>query len=301
VERETLREAARVSNFCLVEDVKESNMDNRRSGFRRFGIAGLLMVALCIVAVGGSSQAGPVFTTLLPDGEILIDPTVTIKGTVTGTAAKGTYTRNGKTLTTSDKQLAATKKHAAEYNGATEFTANYTIVLNKDKSVDTSKSTVTFTTVNYTSGGNLVASGFQTLPITITGVNLINNDPTKIESFTFSSTNWYPPNATGAGGITNNGLSGSINLSTGATSIASSYNSKTNGSVYTYNTTGMIAAPEAKPDPDPTERGNPEIFSPAPAAPEPATWILMLTGFAGVVYHQRKTRWLSRYLGKADP
>jgi hypothetical protein len=82
-----------------------------------------------------------------------------------------------------------------------------------------------------------------------------------------------------------------INLNTGETSYMASYSSKGTGAVYKYNVTGKIAAPAPVPEPQPKEFGDPEIFTPAPDPAEPATWIMMLTGFAGIgvfVYRQRR-------------
>jgi hypothetical protein len=228
---------------------------------------------------------------ILQDGETLIDPTITVKGTSTGNAVAGPYMRDGMTLMTSDVALKTAQDYATRYNGPTEFTANYTIVLKPDNTVDATKSMVTFTTVNYTvsTGPNmtsLVTSNFATQPITITGVTLKNNDPTMITGFTFMSTNWYPANGPAANRLDQKGLSGMINLATGASNYTASYADKGTGAVYTYNVTGMTPAPNPFPDMA-SGPGNPDIFTPAPdAVPEPATWIVMLAGIAGVACHR---------------
>jgi hypothetical protein len=148
---------------------------------------------------------------------LVIDPTITIKATASGTATGGT-------------QPAIDNAHAMEYDGPTSFTANYTIVLKADGTVDKTKSTIKFKTTTYTANGMEEPSSFTTLPITITGVTL-NKDNT-IASFTFSSLNWYPNAA--AEGITNNTLSGSINLNTLQSQYTASYKDNTTGGVYKY-------------------------------------------------------------------
>jgi hypothetical protein len=147
----------------------------------------------------------------------VIDPTITIKATASGTATGGT-------------QPATDNAHAMEYNGPTSFTANYTIVLKPDGTLDTTKSTVTFKTLTFTDNGVLTNSGFTTLPITITGVTL--NKDNSIASFMFSSLNWYP-NAD-AEGIKNNTLSGSIDLNALQSKYTASYIDNATGGVYKY-------------------------------------------------------------------
>jgi len=176
--------------------------------------------------------------------------------------------------------------HAATYNGPTSFTADYTIFLKPDNTLDpTQKSTVTFTTINYTHKEGkrrprLERSDFKTLPITITGVT---HDKDGKISFTFESNDWYP-NAAGSN-LVNNGLSGSIDLGTGAVSIKTSYISKNDGNaIYTYNVTGKVGAGGAG--------GGPGGGRPS-ALPEPATWMTMLAGIPGFValaYRRRKRR-----------
>lgn len=231
----------------------------------------LVLCSASVVSVMLSARqtlGDSILTGLSPlDSETVIDPTVTVQATASGSAVAGTYVRNGTTMTTSDKQAAAANEHAAEYDGSTQFTANYTIALKPDNTVDSTNSTVTFVTINYTAKGKLVTEtppGFTTLPITITAVTL--NPDNSVASFDFNSTNWYPPTATGAGGLNNNGLSGSINLNTGAASYTASYGSKSNGAVYTYSVTGQVV-------------------------PEPGTWMpaaSALCGIALVAYRRRE-------------
>ena len=165
------------------------------------GIATVLLTSV----VGGALICLPAqASTLWLD----IDPTgsITINGTATGTAAAGTSSITG--MPTTATQLANAQTHAAGYDGATQFTAKYDITLNAQNMFVAG--TVTFVTNSYTSSGTTVTSDFTTQPITITGATV--NPDGSIASIDFSSTNWYPANGTGAGGLTNNGLSGTINL-----------------------------------------------------------------------------------------
>jgi hypothetical protein len=115
------------------------------------------------------------------------DPTVTVKGDNNGTAAAG---KNDAGKDTSAVQLKTAQDYVSRYNGATEFKGDYTIVLKPDKTVDPTKSTVTFITVNYTSSGKLVKSNFTTQPITITGVTLKDDS---IASFMLTPTTGIQP------------------------------------------------------------------------------------------------------------
>ncbi len=182
-------------------------------------------------------------------GNALAD-TITVDATSKGTAAKGPCT--------SDDDLKSAQEHAKEYDGATKFKADYTIVLKADNTVDQTKSSVTFTTVTYTSGGTEVKSNFKTLPIVITSVTL--NMDKSVKSFTFKSTDWYPD--ADSVGIKNNTLSGTINLSTGDSTYTASYIDNSNGAIYTYTVTGKIKAPAPVPGPLPPTFGDPEYLSP---------------------------------------
>ena len=66
--------------------------------------------------------------TRLPNGVVVIDPTITIRGTTTSSARAGQYERGGETLTSTDKQVDREGGHAADYDGETVITAEYNIV-----------------------------------------------------------------------------------------------------------------------------------------------------------------------------
>src|SRR5262249_20320596 len=88
-----------------------------------FALFRTVFVALGVVFSGGNALAI----------SFLLDPTVNVQGTSTGTAAAGTTPAG---TPTSPGDVAAAASHAAQYNGATSFTANYTIALNPDGSLD---------------------------------------------------------------------------------------------------------------------------------------------------------------------
>jgi hypothetical protein len=153
---------------------------------------------------------------------------ITINADSKSSAEKGKYTDGGKEMESTDQEVKAAKVYNMQYDGPTEFKAIYDIPLIAGK-VDVSKSTVKFITVNYTdrtykkktkemvseemekalikkgqsvyrdgdyayifSKATLEPSKFPTLPIKITEVTL-NKDKSNVESFKFSSNDWYPP------------------------------------------------------------------------------------------------------------
>ncbi len=228
--------------------------------------------------------------------DIVMSDTITVSATSTATVEKGTYVRNGETLITSDAQLATRQQHAAEYDGHTDFTANYTVVLKDDGTLDRDQSTVTFRTLTYTDGGTLVddQTRFTTLPIPIYEVML--NADKSLASFKFESPNWYPANATGAGLINNLNLFGSIDLNApGETSYQAQYTSKSSGAIYTYNVTGLVLY---QPKPNPAQPDScadvpgcaPFLAPTAEITPEPSAWPMVLTGLAGTIVLARRRR-----------
>jgi hypothetical protein len=226
-----------------------------------------------LVACVTQSQAAPV--------------TVSIAAKATGTAKKGEYTRNGMKQMTGDKQLADAAAYVLKYNGDTTFDAVYDITLGADKKVDSSKSTVKFITKTFSDEGTEAKSNFMTLPITITDVTLMGGDATMIASFKFDSTDWYPPDATGANGLINMGLSGMIDLKSGDSSYLASYAAKNTGAIYMYMVSGKIKPPAPFPDPLPDDFGDPEMFTPAPSVPEPASIPAMVLALASITSCRR--------------
>ena len=55
--------------------------------------------------------------TRLPNGVVVIDPTITIKGTTASSARAGQYERGGETLTSTNQQVNREAAHAAAYDG----------------------------------------------------------------------------------------------------------------------------------------------------------------------------------------
>jgi PEP-CTERM motif len=217
-----------------------------------------------------------IFASSLVRADSILDPLIYINGTSSGTAVAGVNSRG---VATTAKQLADRQKHAADYDGPTEFSADYTIVIRPDNTIDASKSSVIFQTINYTGSGKLVESNFKTLPIQINDATVKDG---KVVSFSFEATNWYPDTAQGANTITNNELSGSIDLTTGKTSYIASYISKSTGAVYLYTVTGDIKKPMPEPGPQPDAYGDPEVFTPVTdEVPEPTTLLLLGGGLIG--------------------
>ena len=139
--------------------------------------------------------------------------------------------------------------HAKTYSGDYDVTFDYTIATKKNPDGSTvvdpaGMSTVTLTDTAMTFGS------FTTWPIKVTGATFGADG--SLTSFMFSSTDWYPNADTD--GITNNGLSGSVDLSSNVATVTSSYIDSTSKSIYTYQFT---------------------------AVPEPAEWVMILTGLAG--------------------
>jgi hypothetical protein len=158
-----------------------------------------------------------------------------------------------------------------QYDGPTEFKADYTIGLKADGSFDPSKSSITLTTVNYTSrtyvvrksadisaedeaalvkagksvvrNGDdayifskptVVKSGWKTLSIPITEATLKDG---KLQSFKFKADAWYgdrPPS------IIDKGIDGQVDLTTGKASFTAKYQSASTGVIATYVIDGTV-------------------------------------------------------------
>jgi hypothetical protein len=139
--------------------------------------------------------------------------------------------------------------HAKGYSGDYDVTFDYTIATKKNPDGSTVFDPAGMSTVKLTDTSMKFGS-FTTLPIKVTGATFGADG--SLTSFMFSSTDWYPNAATD--GIKNNGLSGSVDLSSNVATVTSSYIDNTSGSIYTYK------------------------FD---AVPEPAEWVMILTGLAG--------------------
>jgi hypothetical protein len=200
-----------------------------------------------------------------------IDPTITIQGTTTAATVKGSYTRpSGAVVTTTDAQLTQQTAHAKEYDGPTRFTADYSIDTFGEGVFESG--TVTFTTIYFTwthdGTTEKFMSNFTTEAIPITGATF--NPDGSVASFTFYANNWYPETEDGYDLIINHGLQGTINLKTGMAEYMASYQIRSNAAVDTFTIAGRIATPE------------------------PATWAMLLVGFAGLGFagfaHGRRGR-----------
>ncbi len=235
---------------------------------------------------------------------------ITYSSTSSGTAvagtvrnADGTEKKDGdnKPIPTSPEDLTDDKGFAGQYDGPTDFMADYTIVLDDKNMLDLTKSKVIFTTINYTARNynrrtekygkpSLVRSNFKTPEIQITDIKFIDNDPKKgVESFNFKSNIWYPKTEPQGNSLINNDLAGTINLKDGKSSYTASFIRIPTGSVYTYKVDGMKKANDPFPPPgeDPRE---PFVFSPGTAAiPEPLTLLGSLTAVGFGITFKRKS------------
>jgi hypothetical protein len=221
---------------------------------------------------------------------------MTYSSTASGTATAGTVRnadgtekkdQNGMPIPTTPADLSMDKGFAGQYDGATEFKADYMICLDANNMLDMAKSMVTFKTINYTSRtynprtgtygrSSLVNSNFTTPSIKITGVKFMNNDPTMgVESFDFASDLWYPKTEPQGNSLVNNGLSGTINFKTNKSSYKASFIRIPTGSVYTYTVNGMKKQPSPFPDPAEDPR-SPYVFSPPESVPEPNSNLSLL-------------------------
>jgi hypothetical protein len=147
--------------------------------------------------------------------------------------------------TTSDAALRRNADHAKDYDGATKFTARYTIKYDAMGMLDTSASSVTFDVVNFTNKGTVEPPrpAFTTKPAKITDVTLTADCPPKVKSFKFSTDDWYPDAATGAGGLKNRTMSGTLDLSASTATWTAKYAIIADGAIYTYSITGKVAPP----------------------------------------------------------
>ena len=196
--------------------------------------------------------------------------TISLGGNSISSVQEGTFTKDGKDTKTPKDELEKETKNAKRYDGKTHFQSTYNIFWDKDDLLDTTRSIVRLRTINYTLDGVIEPSNFTTLPIKVTSIKFVddNDKMMGIESFMFNSKDWYPSTAPGAGGITDNGLSGSINLITGESSYNASYIVKNNGAKVTYKITGKKK--DTPPPPPSNTRGSGNPFAPR-SIPEPSS------------------------------
>ncbi len=197
--------------------------------------------------------------------------TLTLDGDATSSAAKGMFTPEGETTEreTTDAELIYWKYYYKQYDGPTQFTAEYTVNLNADGTFNPTGSTIKFTTVNYTSRYKLTvrdslsdaqqaeeeAKGFTvyreggkvyilkkatllpyvwpTLSIPITEATLVDG---KLHSFKFKG-DWYSNLPTG---FIDKGVEGAIDLAKCTAEFTAKYQEPYSGSIGTYVTTGKI-------------------------------------------------------------
>jgi hypothetical protein len=208
-----------------------------------------------------------------PDAPKDITGTIGIDAKSISSAEKGKFTPKGdKEKESTDKELSGRAAYYKQYDGPTEFKAEYTIGLKEDGSFDASKSSVTFTTVNYTSRTlvsqqksttvsaedeadlikqgkfvyrhgdtayiydkpRLVKSGWKTVSIPITEASLKDG---KLQSFKFKSDTWYTkPGEL----IIDKGIVGEVDLVAGKASFTAKYQSASTGVIATYLVEGTI-------------------------------------------------------------
>jgi hypothetical protein len=182
-------------------------------------------------------------------------------GDITGTAEAGD-------VPPTESELRGSMEHAKRYDGKTELSVTYTIVLKADNSVDPTKSTVQFTCVHYTSSGTPnKKSDWKTHPVPITAVVLTPGG--QVSSFEFQGTKWYPGMPDGQ----QNGLSGKIDVTNKTGEFKGSYVQKFPGgrkAVYTYTVKG--APPPANPFPPEDLRGD-EVFAPLALVNEEVSFV----------------------------
>ena len=232
-----------------------------------------------------------ILSVVLLSGQQALAEKIKIKADSKGTAVKGSYERQpGVIKESTEKQVGEQSAYVKRYDGEANFEADYTIKFKADKTLDTAKSSVKFDTLSFAEDGKQKKFPFTTSAIKIIEVTLTDNDPKKIESFKFKDDKWYDPKSSSFNLIIDKGVSGFVDLKNGKTFEEASYIYKPNATLSTYKVTGDIVKPGPGPDPGP---GNLDLalqsnYSPA-AVPEPATWLALAAGLAGVAGLRRRT------------
>jgi len=207
-----------------------------------------------------------------PDAPKSITGTISLNAKATSSAEKGKFTpKGGKERESTDEELQSRIPYYMQYDGPTEFKAEYTIGLKNDGSFDPSTSSITLTTVNYTyrtyvtrrntaisaedeaalikegksvfrrgdyayifSKPKLVNDGWKTLSIPITEASLKDG---KLQSFKFKADAWYGNRPES---IIDKGIVGEIDLVTGKANFTAKYQSASTGVIATYVVEGTI-------------------------------------------------------------
>ncbi len=207
-----------------------------------------------------------------PDAPKSITGTISLNAQATSSAEKGKFTpKGGRERESTDEELQSRIPYYMQYDGPTEFKAEYTIGLKNDGSFDPSLSSITLTTVYYTSRSyvtrrnteisaedeaelikegkgvfrsgdyayifskpKLENDGWKTLPIQITEVSLKD---AQLQSFKFKADAWY---GNRPDSIIDKGIVGEIDLVTGKASFTAKYQSASTGVIATYVVEGTI-------------------------------------------------------------
>jgi len=168
-----------------------------------------------------------------------------------------------------DAELQDDKYYYKRYEGPTQFEGDYTVKLNGDGTFNATGSSITLTTVNYTSRslvvrntlsaadeaaevakgstvhreggkvyilkkGRLTASGWKTLSIPITSATIVDG---KLEAFEFAAPAWY---SNKPDSIIDKGITGKVDLKKCEAEFTAKYQSAYTGVIATYVTTGKI-------------------------------------------------------------
>jgi hypothetical protein len=216
-----------------------------------------------VKGVGGDKGKTGKFT-LKFVGEVLkpvrVKGKVTVKADAKATADKGVSDGGD---APKDRTVAAELAHFKRYNGENVFTAEYEIV-SLDGELDLMLSKVVLKTITYLGDGNPVRSNFTTPPQGITKVKFVGGDPTKVESFSFGSNDWYDPTDGSNNRVKDRVMTGSMNLVKGEAEYEGKYTLRNNGVIGIYTLKGKIEKENPGAPVLPPNFGNPEVFTPKP-------------------------------------